>query len=120
MAQSAQVALVPASPGPERAAKGCCTRRVLHERHEAWACMNSELSATTAVLPRVQSEASVSCGYWHGWRPGVQGSGGGIGGVGEVCGAARARSYEHHHLVADARPVVLPSHPRGWERSSVE
>ncbi|KAG5469129.1 hypothetical protein LSCM4_02526 [Leishmania orientalis] len=86
---------------------------MLYERHEAWAGVNSELSEATAVLPRVQREASVSCGYWHGRRPGVQGSGGGIGGVGGVCGAACGRSYEHHHLVADARPVVLPSHARG-------
>ncbi|KAG5469832.1 hypothetical protein CUR178_01972 [Leishmania enriettii] len=62
MAQSAQVALVPASPGPGRAAKGCCAQRVLRERHEDWAGTNSELSAATAVLPRVQREASVSCG----------------------------------------------------------
>ncbi|KAG5474782.1 hypothetical protein LSCM4_03959 [Leishmania orientalis] len=75
MAQSAKVALVPASPGPERAAKGCCARRVLYERHEAWAGVNSEPSEATAVLPRVQREASVSCGYWHGRRPGVQDSG---------------------------------------------
>ncbi|KAG5493036.1 hypothetical protein GH5_01763 [Leishmania sp. Ghana 2012 LV757] len=66
MAQSAQVALVSASPRPERAVKGCCTRRVLHERYEAWAGTNSELSAATAVPPRVQREASVCCGYWHG------------------------------------------------------
>ncbi|KAG5491463.1 hypothetical protein JIQ42_01365 [Leishmania sp. Namibia] len=56
MVQSAQLALVPASPGPERAAKGCCTRRMLHERHEAWTGTNSDLSAATAVLPRVRSE----------------------------------------------------------------
>ncbi|KAG5508578.1 hypothetical protein GH5_06830 [Leishmania sp. Ghana 2012 LV757] len=52
MTQSAQVALVPASPGPERAAKGCCTRRVLHERHEAWAGANCEPSAAAACLQR--------------------------------------------------------------------
>ncbi|KAG5503855.1 hypothetical protein JIQ42_07373 [Leishmania sp. Namibia] len=52
MAQSAQVALVPASPGPERAAKGCCTRRMLHERHEALAGANCEPSAAVACLQR--------------------------------------------------------------------
>ncbi|KAG5474053.1 hypothetical protein CUR178_04164 [Leishmania enriettii] len=52
MAQSAQVALVPASPEPERAAKGCCTRHVLHARHEAWAGVHSEIVAAAARLQR--------------------------------------------------------------------